>query len=184
MSKSNISAMNDNKSHELRELLQRVPQELYDNIFELVFTADHEVVRNITRDYKPPVQLQVSRATRELFAESYYGHGSSFSLNENVKQWAERLPLEHFDKITCFTGHCTQGCKEMESSLYGHRPLCLFRARHHFYSMREERFFTLIEDINADGSVEYRRAPNRVMDSWWFADGEDDDTILLKKMTS
>lgn len=64
-------------SANLRQYLDALPNELYDEIYKLVFTADL-VSRQITKSYKPPAQLQVSRETRKEFAKSYYRKGAVF----------------------------------------------------------------------------------------------------------
>ena len=83
----------------LAACLQKLPQELYDKIYEQVFTADSKE-RVIDKGYKPPAQLQVDRASREKFADSYYGAGATFSFPTGLDvAWAEGLPTRHFDKI-------------------------------------------------------------------------------------
>lgn len=62
---------------ELRRRLFTLPQELHDAVYDLVFTAQPGE-RVITPTTKPPSELQVSRATRAKYAQSYYGNGSSF----------------------------------------------------------------------------------------------------------
>ena len=55
----------------LEALLKALPQEIYDDIFDYVFTPDVETIE-IGRDYAPPAQLAVNHDTRRLFAERYY----------------------------------------------------------------------------------------------------------------
>lgn len=85
---------------QLPALMQRLPQEIFDNIYQLVFTAASEP-RQIDKHYRPPVQLQVDRASRKTFARIYYGDNSTFVLDSSIQiQWACSLPAAHFDKIT------------------------------------------------------------------------------------
>lgn len=62
---------------ELKQRLEDLPPELYDRIFDLTFAAKSGP-HLISQHYKPPVQLQVSRATRQRFAEAYYQEGTVF----------------------------------------------------------------------------------------------------------
>jgi hypothetical protein len=52
--------------------LQSLPQELFDEIFKLTFTHNADQIF-LTKDYRPPSQLQVSHQTRKDFIRSYYG---------------------------------------------------------------------------------------------------------------
>ena len=113
----------------LVELVQNLPRELFDEIFELTFTSNALEVK-IIGSYLPPPQLQVSRSTREAFAACYgdscflfehlWGHNSEssgFSL-ERLRQaqssdanpprvegavrcgrWLESLEEEHRNTI-------------------------------------------------------------------------------------
>lgn len=62
---------------DLAARVQSLPQELYDHIYSEVFTAPFDLAKieiKVDDSYKPPAQLQVSRASREQFAQSYYGN--------------------------------------------------------------------------------------------------------------
>ncbi|KAF2162682.1 hypothetical protein M409DRAFT_58094 [Zasmidium cellare ATCC 36951] len=52
--------------------VQKLAPELFDEIFDLVFTLDDDPSVILTHDYKPPPQLQVDRASRATFAATYY----------------------------------------------------------------------------------------------------------------
>lgn len=65
---------------QLRQHLGGLPQELYDAIFDTVFTAKPGR-RTINNQYKPPAELQVSRATRKQFAKSYYSDSAYFKMS-------------------------------------------------------------------------------------------------------
>lgn len=77
----------------LPSLVQSLPRELYDEIFELVFTAPSFARAVVDRDYKPPAQMQVSRATRRHYARSYY-ETTTFVLVAKafVERWAMAVP--------------------------------------------------------------------------------------------
>lgn len=64
----------------LPALVQALPAELYNEIFELTFTSqfDRTNSRTIDNNYQPPNFLQINRATRAKFAKTYYGQGSIF----------------------------------------------------------------------------------------------------------
>ena len=69
----------------LDELVQTLPQELQDEILEHTLTVAPEVV-DITRKYRPPLRLAISRATRKKFAKSYYEQ-TSFQLRPADPRW-------------------------------------------------------------------------------------------------
>lgn len=51
---------------------QNLPPELFDDIYQLVFTIGKVNKVEITEDYKPPAILQVDRFTREVLSPEYY----------------------------------------------------------------------------------------------------------------
>lgn len=105
-SKDGISPSNDDSraSLELHELMDMLPQELYDQIYDLTFTAEAKIriynfdenygptpaeLRDATKQYSEqvvsineriPHLLHVDRASRQKFAESYYGDPDSIFL--------------------------------------------------------------------------------------------------------
>lgn len=68
---SGISSSGDLSVDHFQHHLEDLPPELYDKIYNDVFTADQSQ-RLITPEFRPPIQLQVSKATRAKFAQSYY----------------------------------------------------------------------------------------------------------------
>lgn len=85
------------ESPQLGQLLQGLPQELYDSIYDYVFTTDAEEV-SITSDYRPPAQLQVTRASRNLFARTYYREPTFICHKSDdplLLKWLRALPAEH-----------------------------------------------------------------------------------------
>lgn len=82
-------------------LMQGLPQELYDTIYDLVFTAGQEPRYIGYREYDSPVQLQVDRASRKRFAKSYYGNGATFVFEGATNYtWVQTLPRSHSAQIT------------------------------------------------------------------------------------
>ena len=82
----------------LKELVQALPAELYDEIYNFIFTADDGNKIYINKSYKPPATLQVSRVTRKFFAESYYFHSIFIiprDLREEGASWLESLTASH-----------------------------------------------------------------------------------------
>lgn len=82
----------------LASLVQGLPAELYQEIYDLTFTTgagEHSIKQN----YKPPNCLQVNRSTRESFARSYYGEDSTFLVDGPADRicakWINRLPDAH-----------------------------------------------------------------------------------------
>lgn len=75
----------DMASDEMNRLLGSLPQGIYDKIYELVFTIQPGV-RHITLTYKPPAQLQVSRATRIQYALKYFSQDSEFQITASSER--------------------------------------------------------------------------------------------------
>lgn len=86
---------------ELAIRLEALPRELHDQIFLEVFTSDSKTVR-IDRSYKPPTELRVSSATRELFAASYYSYPNKSFISDDewlFIWWLRALPECHFQLL-------------------------------------------------------------------------------------
>ena len=77
----------------LAQSVQDLPPELYNMIFDLVFTPDPTKVL-ITTDYKPPHLLTVNRHSRQLFASRYYRSSEGFRFTD------EDLPLNWITKLS------------------------------------------------------------------------------------
>lgn len=104
--------LSDVTIEELRSTLETLPQEIYDQIFEAVFTAPPGT-RDLTGGSNHNAYLQdfnllrISRETRALYAKSYYGNQSCFYFkNHNsymgwvhstfrVRSWLKLLPEAH-----------------------------------------------------------------------------------------
>lgn len=62
------------QSPSLRDLLESLPQELYEQIYNETFTIDsslHQEI-HINKSWRPPLLLQVNRASRAKILHSYY----------------------------------------------------------------------------------------------------------------
>ncbi|CAK1365435.1 hypothetical protein CB0940_10037 [Cercospora beticola] len=118
-----MSASDAAQCHALRKSLLNLPQELHDRIYDLTFTTAPKIriykpghgdlVRQVLAelhekspsnivvfDERLPHLLHVSRASRELFAKSYFGgDGAVFVFYAPVKIW--RVPIEkcHWELI-------------------------------------------------------------------------------------
>lgn len=76
---TNITSARD--ADNLSDHLENLPQELYDQIFNLTLTCDLDYDPqpdtnwsiSIDKSYRPPVQLQLSRVIRERVCSAYYG---------------------------------------------------------------------------------------------------------------
>ena len=66
----------------LTVLLHKLPQELYDAVYNNVFTAPARRI-DTGHTYRPPHLLWISSASRKQFAKSYY-HGSIFVIDHDV----------------------------------------------------------------------------------------------------
>ncbi|CZT15459.1 uncharacterized protein RCC_01315 [Ramularia collo-cygni] len=94
-------------SADLRLLLEKLPQELYDMIYKDVFTATPCSRNPTTGQGVNNNMLQVSRHTRAEYAKTYYGPGAEFVFNHRddpfsyvaMISWIETLPAEHVNLI-------------------------------------------------------------------------------------
>ena len=91
---------------DLATCVHDLPGELFNQIYQLTFTAKPGV-RKIDKTYKPPSLLAVDRASRKLFAKSYYGgSGASFAWNSELKakevliRWLRSLTPHHRRLLT------------------------------------------------------------------------------------
>lgn len=90
---------------ELRDYIQGLAQELQDVIFEFVILDDLPEDIKITKDYRPPVQMQLNKATRDTFAKQYYSRhtfiitwtsNDPFNLNESFYiRWLKSLNIAY-----------------------------------------------------------------------------------------
>lgn len=95
---------------DLRELIQDLPRELYDEIraltFAFDFTSEGRCIDRI--NYKPPMQLQINRDIRQKFIPQYYGSdeewivvsrsSDDFQIAE-VQPWLDSLSPEAFAAV-------------------------------------------------------------------------------------
>ncbi|KAK4494793.1 hypothetical protein PRZ48_014149 [Zasmidium cellare] len=93
-----------NKTSDLINRIHALPLELFDAIQDLVFTAAPDLTTNITKTYKPPVQLQISQSTRKSFAAAYYATMKFTRLGELYDKFLDSLSEEHRGMIplTCY----------------------------------------------------------------------------------
>ncbi len=89
------------ESTELATRLQNLPTDLYNEIYQLTFTAPSEPeTRKIDQTTQPSHLLNVSQNSREIYAESYFGKNSPFYINMyGAKRWVQALQPSHAAKI-------------------------------------------------------------------------------------
>lgn len=108
------------KPPQLSELMQTLPQELFDNIYGLTFTAtpglrelgyirsydDGRTFHRCQRGRQflgadSRALLEVDRASRAQYASSYYGQGSMFIAHTPyaARTWLQSVPQHHRDLI-------------------------------------------------------------------------------------
>lgn len=90
---------------ELQTRIQGLAQELRDMIFECIVLDDSPEDIKITKDYRPPVQMQLNKATRDTFAKKYYSRhtfiitwtsNEPFNLSESFYiRWLKSLNIAH-----------------------------------------------------------------------------------------
>ncbi|KAK4494241.1 hypothetical protein PRZ48_014539 [Zasmidium cellare] len=95
----------------LQRNLARIPQELYDEILDLVLTPTTSTV-TIDKTYKPPPQIHISRATRTIAATRYYsdtafiihqGEDHAGGYREDIwLQWLTSPPKEHVQMMKTY----------------------------------------------------------------------------------
>ena len=91
------------EDEDLARRLQNLPPELYNAILVEVFTPDTNI-HKIDADYKPPKFLAISRTTRDMYAEAYYGSpDSSFvfdlRMGKPLVSWLKCLPSSHMQML-------------------------------------------------------------------------------------
>ena len=86
---------------DLATRVQGLSPELYDVIFDNVFTSpldQGELL--ISKSYHLPAQLQVTRASREQFAHTYYANTTFvFSTTDHLLSWLSSLPESHSSSL-------------------------------------------------------------------------------------
>lgn len=87
-------------TNRLPQLMKKLPQELFDNIYDLVFTPVIGARVNVVAGFRLPPQLSVSKAHRQQFAASYFRE-TIFVFTEGVYyDWITSLATANFDEIT------------------------------------------------------------------------------------
>lgn len=84
---------------DLAKRVQDLPRELFDVIFDFTFTSGPSTV-HVNKFYKCPSILQVSRATRTLTADAYYGNTTfSFENSLLMGQWLDAMEEKYVGRI-------------------------------------------------------------------------------------
>lgn len=94
----------ERKPPSLPELMARLPQELFDPIYDYTFhippvSGAPSITRISVATYKPPPILQVCRAIRSKLAVRYYKNREFEGRANQVVLWARSLPHEHAKMI-------------------------------------------------------------------------------------
>ncbi|KAK3720993.1 hypothetical protein LTR37_003283 [Vermiconidia calcicola] len=88
---------------DLANRVQSLPPELYNHIYDDVFTSSTTTINVIGRKYKPPSALQVDRRSRFIFAMTYYSEGTTIILDAmytwNVLHWLRSLNIRHLARL-------------------------------------------------------------------------------------
>lgn len=80
----------------LASLVQALPGELFNKIYDLTFTPNDSY--HIDSSYKPPSCLQVSRSTRSMQTKEYYG--STFHIERrHFGQWLAPFTIERVREL-------------------------------------------------------------------------------------
>lgn len=88
----------------LADLIQALPPEPFNKIVECTFTPTSGEEVDIFDWSKPPSRLQVSHATRRMFAESYYSNTIFYIASDLVQAWFSSLEIIDFQelKVVCY----------------------------------------------------------------------------------
>lgn len=108
---------------ETSKRVQDLPRELFDKIYVETFTADGKSCK-IDDNYTPPKLLQIDRASRALFAQSYYDQTTFvFDNSSKLKNWLRSLHRKHrvFLREVRMIYNCSR-----------HWPVMVRQARHIF----------------------------------------------------
>lgn len=76
----------------LATLVQSLPRELFDEIFDLTFTLPKDLVTLIDKHHKEPSILQVDSATRKQVTAQYYATRFECTDHNLLAQWLGLLP--------------------------------------------------------------------------------------------
>lgn len=140
----------------LPEQMQRMPQEIWDVIHDLVFApplsnpASRSV--RIDRDYKPPALLQVERAFRDAHQDAYYSTTTFVIADPTLgRRWARTLTDEQFAKVNRI--RCAFGPERtLRSSI-----ISRIRALVPLFELREYACVGGVERYSGDLEMEFRR---------------------------
>lgn len=97
----------------LRELLDTLPQELYDQIYEEAFTAASGTYVIVAKNHKPPAAMQVDRASRRKFIESYYCQTIFILEYKQSFAWLRSLRWNDVDRIKDIRMPSVEGKKKL-----------------------------------------------------------------------
>lgn len=103
-----IAAVGMSYTRSLREDLQTLPQELWDEIYDLTFSGKSINTVRVDSTYRPPALLRVNRSTRSEFANHYYSTTDFHGDWEPCWIWIHSLTDEHrhmIQKMRCFISH-------------------------------------------------------------------------------
>lgn len=79
------------KTTSLRDLMQSLPQELYNEIYNMTFTANQKVLY-VTRTYCPPHLTRIDHNSRTKFVASYYRNTTFlFTRRRTFRRWKQAL---------------------------------------------------------------------------------------------
>ncbi|EME78301.1 uncharacterized protein MYCFIDRAFT_212354 [Pseudocercospora fijiensis CIRAD86] len=169
------------KPRQLGELLQTLPQELFDKIYDLTFTAEpglrdlgdiigEDQGLTCRRRYRGQqflgadtrALLQVDRASRAKFASSYYGEGSVFLAHSHfaASTWSDSVDPQHRRLIAAlprklsWAEFCTHEAKNIIDAEYGHSKQILAELRKiGIRGLPTDQEWDNIYDLDLDGRL-------------------------------
>ena len=146
----------------LPELVQALPQELYDEIYDLTFTADDNATVELRRDSKPfPSLLHVDRSSRDIFAKSYYAN-TTFTLAHSY--FGRPGPAEDLDFFNEWLGLTAEHICLVENIIVKlEMRVYDIRNRAAYISAQKEAAFDTMEFLNHFLRCEWVLAPTQAL---------------------
>ena len=130
----------ERKTPSLPALMARLPQELFDPIYDYTFhippvSGAPSITRISIATYKPPPILQVCRAIRTKLAARYYKNREFKGQADEVVLWARSLPPEHarlIEEVRVWYSHENELRQDTERRILSRLTPAAIRRAHHF----------------------------------------------------
>lgn len=92
------SSFQEYETRTLIRLVHKLPPELFNEIYDLTFTAP-SAEQHIGSSYKPPSCLQVNQYSRSVFAQSYLNNSTFYIDRDIAQKWSASLTKDHLEML-------------------------------------------------------------------------------------